>query len=82
MRRWTWLIGSTDENDEQLRDRARSFSSPPALELRGAGTDFAGYSLEHRAMCLEATSREVQITIKPAGPCVNPVFEFVRARAG
>ena len=33
-RRWTWLIGSSDENDEQLRDRARSFASPPALELQ------------------------------------------------
>jgi hypothetical protein len=81
-RRWVWLIGMTGENDAQLRDRAKSFATPPALELRGAQTDFAGYSLEHRAICLEATSRQVQITIKPTVPCVNPVFEFVRAPRG
>ncbi len=29
VRRWAWLIGMTDENDAQLRDRARSFAYPP-----------------------------------------------------
>jgi hypothetical protein len=82
VRRWVWLIGMTDENDAQLRDRARSFATPPDLDLRGARTDFACYSTERRAMCLEATSRDIQITIKPTIPCVNPVFELARAPRG
>jgi hypothetical protein len=82
VRSWVWLIGATSETDAQLRDRARSYTTPPTLELRGAQTDFAGYSLERRAVCLEATSREVQITVKPKVPWVNPVLEFARAPRG
>jgi hypothetical protein len=82
VRRWAWLIGMTDESDAHLVDWAKSFARPPDLELRGARTDFAGYAIERRAMRLEATAREVQITIKPATLCVNPVFEFTRAPRG
>ena len=79
VRRWAWLIGMTDDTDAQLRDRAKSFATPPDLDLVGARLDFAGYVIERRAMRLEATAREVKITIKPKNPCVNPVFEFTRS---
>ena len=82
VRRWAWLIGMTDENDAQLRDRAKSFASPPDLELVGARPDFLGYAIEGRALCLEATAREIQITIKPKAPFVNPVFEISHAPRG
>jgi hypothetical protein len=82
VRRWAWLIGMTDADDAQLRDRARSFAAPPDLDLVGARPDFAGYCMERRAMCLEATARDVQIRIKPKTPCVNPVFEFAHAPRG
>ena len=79
-------LGVADRHDRrdrrQLRDRAKSFATPPDLELRGARPDFAGYVIERRAMRLEATSRDVQITIKPTAPCVNPVFEFAHAPRG
>ncbi len=82
VRRWAWLIGMTDETDAQLRDRAKSFATPPDLDLVGAKPDFAGYVIERRALRLEATARDVKITIKPNGPCVNPVFEFAHAPRG
>jgi hypothetical protein len=82
VRRWAWLIGMTDESDAHLIDWAKSFASPPDLELRGARPDFAGYAIERRAMRLEATDREIRITIKPATLCVNPVFELTRAPRG
>ncbi len=82
VRRWAWLIGMTDESDAHLIDWAKSFARPPDLELRGARPDFAGYAIERRAICLHATARDVQITIKPATLCVNPVFEFSRAPRG
>ena len=82
VRRWAWLIGMTDANDAQLRDRARSFACPPDLDLVGRSPDLAGYCVERRAIRLEATARDVQITIKPKVPCVNPVFEFAHAPRG
>ena len=82
IRRWAWLIGTTDENDSQLRDRARSFASPPDLELVGARPELIGYAIEGRAVCLEATARDIQIKINPRTPYVNPVFEFAHAPRG
>jgi hypothetical protein len=38
--------------------------------------------MEGRAMCLEASAREIQIKITPKTPCVNPVFEIARAPRG
>jgi hypothetical protein len=81
-RRWAWLIGMTDAADDRLLAWARSFATPPSLDLRGARPNFEGYSPERRAILLEAIAPEVQITIKPAVPCVNPVFEFTSASRG
>jgi len=75
-RRWAWLIGMSDAADARLVDRAKSFAFPPSLELQGARLDFGGYSPERRATRLHATGGDVEITIKPGVPCVNPVFEF------
>ena len=36
VRTWAWLIGMSDESDARLVERAKSFATPPALELRGA----------------------------------------------
>ena len=76
VRTWAWLIGMSDESDARLVERAKSFATPPALELRGAHVGFDGYAPEHRAMRLVAEAREIAITIKPDPPCVNPVFEI------
>ncbi len=76
VRTWAWLIGMSGEPDARLVDRAKSFANPPALELRGARVGFDGYVPERRAIQLVAEGPEVIITIKPAVPCVNPVFEF------
>jgi hypothetical protein len=75
-RRWAWLIGMSDADDARLVDWAKSFATPPSVELRGARVDLAGYAPERRAICLEVLSRDVQIRIKPSVRCVNPVFEF------
>jgi len=82
VRRWAWLIGMSDAADARLVDWAKSFATPPSLDLRGARLNFEGYAPERRAIRLEATARDVQITIKPGAPCVNPVFEFTRAPRG
>ena len=76
VRTWAWLIGMSGESDARLVARAKSFATPPALELRGARVGFDGYSPERRAIRLVAEAPEVAITIKPGSPCVNPVFEF------
>ena len=83
LRRWAWLIGMSDESDGRLRDRARSFATPPSIEsLRGARLEFDGYVPERRAIRLVADAREVAMTIKPGPPCVNPVFEIDRFPEG
>jgi hypothetical protein len=82
LRRWAWLIGMSDAADARLVDRAKSFATPPSLDLRGARLEFEGYAPERRAFRLEALSNEVQITIKPGAPCVNPVFELARVPEG
>jgi hypothetical protein len=83
LRRWAWLIGMTDESDNRLRDRARSFATPPSIgSLRGARLEFDGYNPERRAIRLVVESREVTMAIKPGPPCVNPVFEFDHVPGG
>ncbi len=76
VRTWAWLIGMTGESDARLVERAKSFATPPALELRGARVGFEGYAPERRAIRLVAEAREIAITIKPGVPCVDPVFEI------
>jgi hypothetical protein len=82
VRRWAWLIGMTEAGDARLLDWARSFATPPSLELRGAELDFEGFAPERRAIRLRATARDVQITVKPGAPCVNPVFELTGVPRG
>ena len=65
VRRWAWLIGMSDAADARLVDWAKSFATPPSLDLQGARLDFAGYAPERRAIRLEALSSDVRITIKP-----------------
>jgi hypothetical protein len=81
-RRWAWLIGASDASDPRLVAWAKSFSTPPSLDLRGAQGDSAGYLIERRAFRLEPQASDIQIMIKPTVPCVNPVFEFTRKIAG
>jgi hypothetical protein len=82
VRRWAWLIGMTDAADDALRDRARSFAKPPGLTLRGARRGAVPYAPERRAIPLVVEGREVSIAIRPATPCVNPVFELANAPKG
>jgi hypothetical protein len=48
-RRWVLLIGMSAEPDQRLRDRARSFATPPSIDVRGARLDAEGYRPERRA---------------------------------
>jgi hypothetical protein len=82
VRCWAWLIGMTDGPDRRLRDWARSFATPPTLELQGARLDFEAYAQKRRAIRLIALDRDVRITIKPGSTCVNPVFEWMGAANG
>jgi hypothetical protein len=82
VRTWAWLIGMTGESDARLVEWAKSFATPPALELRGARVGFDGYAPERRAIRLVAEGSDIAITIKPGPPCVNPVFEFEGAPKG
>jgi hypothetical protein len=83
VRRWTWLIGMCNEPDDRLRQRAKSFATPPSIEsLRGGRHEFDGYVPERRAIRLAVDSPEVAMTIRPSVPCINPVFELDRVPAG
>ncbi|MBI4325811.1 MAG: hypothetical protein HY674_11175 [Chloroflexi bacterium] len=77
--RWVWLIGVTDESDEHLIARARSFSDPPPLEVPGARFDIDSYVPARRAYRFIVEDKTVTITIKPTLRCVNPVFELLGA---
>jgi hypothetical protein len=76
---WVWLIGMSDASDARLVDWARSFSKPPALEVQGARVEAESYIPERRAMRLVVEEPVVSIKIKPATPCVHPVFELQAA---
>jgi hypothetical protein len=76
---FVWLIGMTDAGDEALLNWARSFSQPPVLELQGARQDSEPFASERRAMRLVVEKKDVTMTIKPSGRCVNPVFELTGA---
>ncbi len=77
--RWVWMIGTTAEADDALIARARSFSEPASLEVRGAELGVDSYVMERRAYRLNVTADKVVLTVKPNGTCVNPVFELENA---
>jgi len=79
IQQWAWLIGMSEEPDAALLVRARSFATPPSLEVRGARCTTDAYTLQRRAMQLVVEDDEVTITFKPESPCVNPVFELLNA---
>lgn len=76
---WAWLIGMSDADDARLLAWARSFAHPPSLELQGARLEAESYLPERRAMRLVVEAPRIGMTIKPAPPCVNPVFELAGA---
>lgn len=76
---WAWLIGLSDETDERVLTWARSYSSPPTLELSGARLDSEPFAPERRAIRLVAEAPTVTLKLRPAGVCVNPVFEIRNA---
>jgi hypothetical protein len=73
---FAWLIGTSAAGDEALLHWAQSFSQPPVLELQGARLETESYASERRALRLQVENKNVAITIRPAGRCVNPVFEL------
>ncbi len=73
---WAWLIGMSEAPDAALIARARSFSVPPSLEIKGARYTTDSYALARRAMRLDVEDDHLTITFKPSFPCVNPVFEL------
>jgi hypothetical protein len=82
VRRWAWLIGMTAESDERLVARAKSYATPPSLQVWGARIVLDAYVPERRALRLAVEDREVAILLKPGPACVNPVFELEGAPGG
>jgi hypothetical protein len=78
---WAWLIGMTDASDEQLLDRARSFATPPSLEVQGARLEAESYVPERRAIRMIVENKRIAVTVMPSGRCVHPVFELIGAPA-
>jgi len=76
---WVWLIGTSSEGDARLLEWARSFASPPAVEVRGARLEAETYVPERRAIRLVVEEPTVTIDVKPAAASVHPVFELVGA---
>jgi hypothetical protein len=82
VRRWAWLIAMSNEPDDRLLTRARSYARPPELALDGARLDFDAYVPERRAIRLVVDRSRVSVRLQPTTPCVNPVFEFIDAPSG
>ena len=57
VRRWAWLIGMSDAADARLVAWAKSFATPPSLDVRGARVDAPGYVPERRAIRLNVLAR-------------------------
>jgi hypothetical protein len=79
LQRWAGLIAKTDAPDSALVEWAQSFSAPPSLDVTGARIGFPSYSPERRAIRLVVESPSIEIGLKPANHCMNPVFELVGA---
>jgi hypothetical protein len=77
--RFVWMVAYTNLPDADLRDWGKSFSAPPALELRGGRLDLPAYSQERRALRIVAEGRQIEIKISPAERTINPVFEIDQA---
>jgi hypothetical protein len=82
IRTWAWLIGMTEDDDARLIERAQSFATPPALEIRGGRVGFEAYVPERRALLVDVKAAELTIAIRPGPPCVDPVFELTGAAKG
>ena len=78
---WAWLIGLTDISDAELLERAKSFRSPPSLELSGARLGEESFVQERRAIRLIADRSEIELRLRPEEVCVNPVFQIAKAPA-
>ncbi|WP_422927665.1 hypothetical protein [Singulisphaera sp. PoT] len=81
-RRWVWLVGMSNEPDDQLVARARSYSTPPSLALKGARLADEAYVPERRSIRLMVDAPKVSAVIQPSTPCINPVFELEGAAKG
>ena len=77
--KWAWVMGLSDADDARLLEWSRSFATPPQIEAEGARLDTPSYNSERRATLLSVEKPIVSLTIKPATPCVHPVFEFRNA---
>jgi hypothetical protein len=76
---WVWMIGLTDQADEEVLERARSFNSPPSVALKGARLDFESFAPQRRAIRLVVEESQITVTLKPTVPCIDPVFELLKA---
>ncbi|MHB0961000.1 MAG: hypothetical protein ACYC0X_22595 [Pirellulaceae bacterium] len=95
VRQWAWLIGMTDDDDESLRARARSFAQPPSSTVKGAQLAFEPWVTGRRAICIECPplphnradanlsgntgQSEIELELQPHPVLVDPVFEIDNA---
>jgi hypothetical protein len=74
--KWAWLIGLSDADDASLLEWSRSFATPPKVVAEGAKLQSPAYNTERRATLLTVEKPVVTLKVKPATPCVHPVFEL------
>jgi hypothetical protein len=77
--KWAWLIGLSEADDTRLLEWSRSFAAPPQVKSDGARLQSPAYNTERRATLLTVEKTDVTLTIKPATPCVHPIFELNEA---
>jgi hypothetical protein len=74
------LNGLTDKSGAELVPLAKSWLSPPALEVAGAGFRGEGFDATERAFVVSrdsaAASQPLQVTLRASGesPVVNPAL--------
>jgi hypothetical protein len=74
--KWAWLIGLSDGDDARLLEWSSSFSTAPEIQAEGARLQTPAYNTERRTTLLAVEKPEVTLCLKPATPCVHPVFEL------
>jgi hypothetical protein len=82
LRRWSWLIGYGEASDTRLLQWARSYASPPSVEVSGGTVAPEAYAPERRAIRLRAAGRSLTVRLTPNPVLVNPVLEVEEASEG
>ena len=76
IKRWAWLVGVTDQSDEQVIKSAKAYAFPPDAVVAGGRVSDPLSFIERRALAIEIHQPTVQITLTPKHPADSLALEI------